>query len=83
VPFGRADLTEVPVTIDWMAKRDASWTPAQLGARLAAGLERTDTVGVMLHHAVTDAAERDRIAEFLGLVRRWARPTTIACLAAG
>lgn len=82
VPFARDDLVEVPVTIDWMAKRDAGWTPEQLGQRLAGGIATSEAVGLMLHHAVTDAAERGRIAEFLALVRPCAHPTTIARLAA-
>lgn len=81
VPFARPELTEVPVTIDWMAKRDEHWTPDRLGVRLADALAATEIVGVMLHHAVTDAAERDRIVEFLTLVRPSTRATTIARLA--
>ena len=43
--------------------------PAEIAARLATAIARPGAAGVMLHHAVTDAADRARVAELLALVR--------------
>jgi len=69
---GRAEITglvELPVTIDWFAKRkkvpiDRTARGELLGAAAASG----QPVGVMLHHAVTSAAEREDVGALLRLV---------------
>lgn len=83
-PFGRADLAEVPVTVDWMGHRKGvRWTRAELAQRLADDVIAGGPVGVMLHHQVADATEREVVASLLAMVAAHpaARPTTIARLA--
>jgi len=65
----RADLAEVPVTVDWFAHRKGTrLTRVELAERIAAGVVVGEPVGVMLHHAITDASEREAIDELLALV---------------
>ena len=62
-------LDELPVDVDWFAHRKGvRLTREELGAALAAAARRSTTVGVMLHHAVSDAEERRGIAQLLGLL---------------
>ena len=84
-PLALPGVTEVPVTLDWFRhRRGVRWTPEELVSRLAAQLRHGDPVGVMLHHAVTDADDLARVDELLALVARHAgvRLTSIAELAA-
>jgi peptidoglycan/xylan/chitin deacetylase (PgdA/CDA1 family) len=65
----RADLAEVPVTVDWFAHRKGTrLSKDELSERIAAGVVAGGPVGVMLHHAVTDASEREAIDDLLALV---------------
>lgn len=67
--LGRAELIEIPVTVDWFGRRrGVRWTPGELAQRLADGISGSEPVGVMLHHAVTDDDERIRVAELVRLV---------------
>ncbi len=62
-------LAEVPVTLDWFAGRDkGGWNWSVLGGSLAGQLAGGETVGIMLHHGVTDTAELDRIDALLALL---------------
>jgi peptidoglycan/xylan/chitin deacetylase (PgdA/CDA1 family) len=81
---GRPGLAEVPVTVDWFGgRKGVRWTRGELAGRLAAGVEAGGPVGVMLHHAVTDAAELAAVDELLALVAATpaAEPATILELA--
>jgi hypothetical protein len=74
-----ADLVEAPVHVDWVKRRAGSrLTAAELGLALAAAAEQHEVVGVMLHHAVMNAADREGVAALLALVgshpnAHWAR----------
>jgi peptidoglycan/xylan/chitin deacetylase (PgdA/CDA1 family) len=89
--FGRDDLAEVPVSVDWFAKqRSQPLTRSQVGERIAAAVaERiaacqirdSAPVGVMLHHAATTAGDLELIDELFALVARHhsATSTSILC----
>lgn len=63
-------LVELPVSIDWFARRKGvRLTRAELGEALAAATLQ-GPVGVMLHHAIMDEEERDRLGELLELLAR-------------
>lgn len=70
VPFGLADLAEVPVTVDWFAKTKGDpWTRQQVGAQIAQQIADGDgPVGVMLHHAITNVEHLALIDQLLALV---------------
>jgi hypothetical protein len=87
-------IIEVPVDVDWFgsAKQRAAdgtvtrrrWTPAELAERLAAAVEGSGRLGVMLHHAVTDADDLRRIGELADLVAAHPAATaTTICAVAG
>ena len=69
-PFGRNDLAEVPVTIDWFAKKKGEpLTREAIGRQIADQVAAGDApVGVMLHHAVTDDENLASIDELLALI---------------
>jgi predicted glycosyltransferase len=67
-PLKIKNLEEIPVSIDWFAKRKGvALTRAEIGEKLAREIAGKDTVGVMFHHAVTDASERAMVSEMLAL----------------
>lgn len=69
-------LVEVPVGVDWFGgRRGIRWTPDELGERIAQAIRSGDPLGLMLHHAVTDPAELDRIDDLLALLGGHARVT--------
>ncbi len=83
-PLRLPGLAEVPVTLDWFGHRKGvRWTPSELASRLADQVRAGDPIGVMLHHAVTDADELARVDELLGLTARHStvRTTSIGELA--
>jgi peptidoglycan/xylan/chitin deacetylase (PgdA/CDA1 family) len=83
-PLRLPGLAEVPVTLDWFGHhKGVRWTPAALATRLADQVRAGDPIGVMLHHAVTDADELARVDELLGLSARHpaVRTTSIVELA--
>ena len=62
-------LVELPVSIDWFARRrSVRLTRAELGDALVAAAARQRPVGVMLHHAIMDEEERNGLAELLKLL---------------
>jgi peptidoglycan/xylan/chitin deacetylase (PgdA/CDA1 family) len=66
---GVAELLELPVTVDWFAKRKA--VPVDRTGRgelLAAGAREPRPVGVMLHHAVMTEEDLADLGALLGLV---------------
>jgi hypothetical protein len=68
-PLAVAGLRELPVAIDWFAKRKGKrLEPLELGELLARAIASPGPVGVMFHHAVMDASERDGAAQLLDLL---------------
>jgi predicted glycosyltransferase/peptidoglycan/xylan/chitin deacetylase (PgdA/CDA1 family) len=68
-PLPNADLVELPVSIDWFAKRKkVALTRNEIGELLAAAASGSAPVGVMLHHAVMNGVERERLGELLKLL---------------
>jgi hypothetical protein len=69
---GRLDrpaLAEVPVTVDWSARlRGVPVMANERGRAIASGVLAGGPVGVMLHHALIDAAERAEVRRLLDLV---------------
>lgn len=82
--FDRPYLAEVQVGVDWFGhRRGVRWSRPELAERLAAGVSEGGPLGVLLHHAVTEACELAMVDELVGLVARHpgAAPTTIHALA--
>ncbi len=78
-------LVEIPVTVDWFGHRKGvRWTRDELAERIAAALTVPEPAGLMLHHAVTDAAELAAVEAIVALLAGHpaARLTTIVELAA-
>jgi peptidoglycan/xylan/chitin deacetylase (PgdA/CDA1 family) len=68
-PLGLAGLRELPVAVDWCGRRHGvRLTAADAAERLVEALDAGGPVGVMLHHAVMDRADRARAAELLALL---------------
>lgn len=67
LPVG--DLTELPVSVDWFAQRKkVPLRPVEIGQLLGDAASAQRPVGVMLHHAVMNEAERERLGELLKLL---------------
>ena len=67
--FGMQGLNELPVSIDWFGRRKGvRLTPNQIGESLSKAASSQTPVGVMLHHALVDEDERQRIGELLKLL---------------
>ncbi len=67
--FNTPGLTELPVSIDWFAhRRKVRLTPNEIGDSLSRAVSSGAPVGVMLHHALVDDEERQRIGELLELL---------------
>ncbi|HVF45222.1 MAG TPA: hypothetical protein VM936_19505 [Pyrinomonadaceae bacterium] len=68
-PLNVAGLYELPVTIDWFARRKGTRVgPGELGARLAEAAGSSYPVGVMFHHELMDEEEMRRADELLALL---------------
>ena len=80
-PRSTAGLAEVPVSIDWSSRGHANRTDR--AAAIAECAARGGPVGIMLHHAAMDAADRRHLAGLLALVvgSPTASPTTVLALA--
>jgi predicted glycosyltransferase/broad specificity phosphatase PhoE len=71
--LGVPGLVELPVTVDWLKRRDGRRVPIEtIGAMLADGVRRGGPVGVMLHHAEMDARDLADVDRLLRLVARHA-----------
>jgi peptidoglycan/xylan/chitin deacetylase (PgdA/CDA1 family) len=68
-PLALPGLLELPITVDWFAKRGGVRLalPA-FGASLARAFADAGLVGLMLHHAVTEADDFHRIEQLLALL---------------
>jgi predicted deacetylase len=72
--LARPGLRELPVQVDWLAKRRGERLGrAAIGAQLAARAAEDAPVGVMLHHAEMTADDGVALGELLDLVRDHAR----------
>ena len=59
-------LCELPIAIDWFKqKKGVRSTQQEIGESISAAAQAGEPVGVMLHHAVMDRNERQRLAELL------------------
>jgi hypothetical protein len=68
-PLGVAGVRELPVSVDWQARRGGVRVErAAVVARLAAALRERSVVGIMLHHAAMDDADFAAVADLLALV---------------
>ena len=71
-PLAMANLVECPVHVDWFAKSKGqrldrpAWA-AQLARRVA---DSTEPLGIMLHHAQMDNAEREGCDQLIGVIAR-------------
>jgi peptidoglycan/xylan/chitin deacetylase (PgdA/CDA1 family) len=67
--FNTPGLVELPVSIDWFGHRKGvRLTPNEIGNSLSKAASSQAPVGVMLHHALIDDEERQRIGELLKLL---------------
>jgi peptidoglycan/xylan/chitin deacetylase (PgdA/CDA1 family) len=78
VPFGIAELAEVPVTVDWFAKKKSEpWARQEIARQLAKQvLSGGAPVGVMLHHAITNEEHLGLVDELLALVEGHPKATS-------
>jgi hypothetical protein len=69
-PLGIAGLYELPVRVDWFARRKGvRLSPEELGASLAEALNDAGSpVGVMFHHELMEVGELSRAGELLALL---------------
>jgi hypothetical protein len=64
-----AGLLELPVCVDWFARRKGSrLNLSQLGSLMADAIKDSCPVGVMFHHALMNAEERSAVADLLGVL---------------
>ncbi len=72
--FGAPGLSEIPVSVDWFGHRKGvRLTPDEIGESLSKAALTHAPVGVMLHHALIDDEERQRIGELLELLSSHSR----------
>jgi len=70
-PLALEGLEELSVDVDWFAKRRGTrLTREQLGETLAEHARQSETVGVMLHHAVSEAGDLRELGRLLDLLVR-------------
>ncbi len=64
-------IEEIPVDIDWFKKyQGIRLSHQELGNMLAARiLSGAESVGIMLHHQIMDAQERNRLEQLLALIK--------------
>ena len=77
-PLEVTGLRELPVSVDWLKRRDGARLPHEAIAELAArAVEGGGPVGVMLHHPAMDRAELDAAAELLAVLAEHERTTCV------
>jgi hypothetical protein len=71
-PLGLEGLRELPVHVDWSPRRRRGRRVSRIevSALLAAGARERAATGVMLHHALIDAAGRRQLEELLSVLAR-------------
>ena len=82
--FGLSDLKELPISIDWFAKKKGERLSFHsLGRVIAKTVKQTQQVGIMLHHELINSGERDHLNDLLFLLstHRQARCTLMAEMA--
>ena len=82
--FGLSDLKELPISIDWFAKKKGERLSFHsLGRVIAKTVKQTQQVGIMLHHELMNSGERDHLNDLLFLLstHRQARCTLMAEMA--
>ena len=71
-PLNLAGLQEVPISVDWFAKRKSDKTTRmsreEFGEMLASKVRQSETVGLMFHHAEMDDDEQALASEMLFLL---------------
>jgi hypothetical protein len=69
-PLGVEGLSELPVRVDWFARRKGiRLSLEELGALLAeAATDAAEPIGVMFHHELMDDGELSRVGELLNLL---------------
>lgn len=68
-PMRIAGLAQLPVRVDWFARRQVLRLNREaLGAMIAEAVTASEPVGVMLHHALMDTNERQATGELLALL---------------
>ena len=68
-PLNIPGLSELPVQVDWFAKRKGERLSLnQMGALIAGAVKDAKPVGIMFHHALMDAGERKAVGELLALL---------------
>ena len=68
-PLALSGLTELPISIDWFAKRKGARLSREgIGAALARTVKEERPVGIMLHHELMDADERRALGDLLAVV---------------
>jgi len=77
VPFHLAGLAEVPVVVDWLAKRRGGGRvdAAERGTLLATAASGGSPVGVMLHHAAMTDGDLDHVDELARMLHAHPRAT--------
>lgn len=71
-PLLVADLTEIPVSVDWFAKRKGNpLNRGEIGELTAKAIKEHDVVGIMFHHALMDETERNLLSELLEIFSRY------------
>ena len=62
-------LKELPISIDWFAKKNGKRLSFQsLGTLIARTAKQKQPIGIMLHHELMSADERDRLGDLLVLL---------------
>jgi hypothetical protein len=75
-------LLELPITVDWFARRSGvRLAPRELGLLLAQAFTNGGPVGLMLHHAVTGPDDFHRIEQLLALLAGHPRVRTCPMMA--
>ncbi|MCH9698590.1 MAG: polysaccharide deacetylase family protein [Gammaproteobacteria bacterium] len=68
-PLQISQLREIPVHIDWFCKRKGVRVDFHgIGLQVAEHIQQHNTLGIMLHHQITNADERVVLAELLNLL---------------
>ncbi|HKP82571.1 MAG TPA: hypothetical protein VJT69_11155 [Pyrinomonadaceae bacterium] len=64
-----SDLKELPISIDWFAKKNGERLSFQsLGTVIARTVKQRQPIGIMLHHELMSAAERELLGDLLVLL---------------